>query len=257
MCFEPTSRPPSPPWSGHLQASDRLTIESADGTAVAARLATSDAAGAPGIVVLPDVRGLHAYYEALADELAHAGVHALAIDLYARTAGVGYRDESFDIGPHRAAATDAGLGTDVDAALAHLRALGAKQTFVLGFCFGGRGAFMQASKPEVAGVVGFYGWPAREQDGASPVQQARDGLAMAPVLALYGGADEKITRDDIAAFHGALAAAGVPHDSVVYPGAPHSFFDRKMDEHAEACHDAWARMLDFFGVEPTGRTGED
>ncbi|MGH2819841.1 MAG: dienelactone hydrolase family protein, partial [Actinomycetota bacterium] len=132
MCFEPEARPPSPPWSGHLRESDRLTIEAADGTPVAARIATTDVDGAPGVVVLPDVRGLHAYYEALAEELAQTGAHALAIDLYARTAGVGYRDESFDMAPHRAAATDAGVGADVSGAIARLRSLGVERTYVLG-----------------------------------------------------------------------------------------------------------------------------
>ncbi len=249
MCVGPGSRPPRPPRSGHLSESTRLTITSADGTPVAARLATSGVPKATSVVLLPDVRGLHPYYEALAEELAQAGVHALAIDLYARTAGAEYRDDSFDYAPHRSAATDAGVSSDVDGAIKHLGKLGMERAYVMGFCFGGRAAFMQAPKPEVAGVVGFYGWPARTADGGSPVQQARDGLTKAPVLALYGGADQGITREDVDAFERALQAAAVPHTTVVYPGAPHSFFDRKMDEHADACEDAWARVLDFMAPE--------
>lgn len=162
--------------------------------------------------------------------------------------GLGTGTTSFDYQPHRSAATDAGLSIDVDAAIEHLLDLGAKRIFVMGFCFGGRAAFMQASKPGVAGVVGFYGWPTKDENGLSPVRQARKGLIRAPVLALYGGADEKITHDDISAFERALDDAGVAHETVVYAGAPHSFFDRKMGEHADACADAWVRLLDFVGA---------
>ncbi|MGH2733945.1 MAG: dienelactone hydrolase family protein, partial [Actinomycetota bacterium] len=70
----------------------------------------------------------------------------------------------------------------------------------------------------------------------------------APVLALYGGADENITEEHRSGYDRALAEAGVNHDTVVYPGAPHSFFDRKMTDHADACFDSWRRVLTFMGV---------
>ena len=72
------------------------------------------------------------------------------------------------------------------------------------------------------------------------------------VLALYGGADHGIPAEGRAAFDDALDAAGVPHRSVVYDGAPHSFFDRKSAEFAEASADAWLQMLDFMGIERVG-----
>ena len=43
-----------------------------------------------------------------------------------------------------------------------------------------------------------------------------------------------------------LSAAGVEHEVHVYPSAPHSFFDRRAEEHAEASEDAWRRMLGFL-----------
>jgi carboxymethylenebutenolidase len=117
---------------------------------------------------------------------------------------------------------------------------------VWGFCFGGRAAFMQASQPDVAGAIGFYGWPTRvEEGGSSPVEEAKAKRLKAPVLAVYGGADQGISRQDIDAYDEALQGSGVEHQTVVYPGAPHSFFDRKMAEHADACTDAWRRVLEF------------
>jgi carboxymethylenebutenolidase len=67
-----------------------------------------------------------------------------------------------------------------------------------------------------------------------------------PILALQAGADQNITAEDNAAFEQALAEAGVEHEVVTYDGAPHSFFDRKQDEFADASADAWRRTLDFI-----------
>jgi carboxymethylenebutenolidase len=61
-----------------------------------------------------------------------------------------------------------------------------------------------------------------------------------------GGADEAIPQTDVDAFEEALTEAGVEHELVVYPGAPHSFFDRKQEEFADASEDAWARVLAFI-----------
>ena len=67
-----------------------------------------------------------------------------------------------------------------------------------------------------------------------------------PVLALQAGDDKNITAEDNAAFEEALRAAGVPHELVTYPGAPHSFFDRKQEDFADASEDAWQRVLTFI-----------
>jgi carboxymethylenebutenolidase len=61
-----------------------------------------------------------------------------------------------------------------------------------------------------------------------------------------GGADQGIPAADVAAFEEALAEAGVEHELVTYDGAPHSFFDRRYEEHGEASEDAWRRVLDFI-----------
>ena len=61
-----------------------------------------------------------------------------------------------------------------------------------------------------------------------------------------GGADPGIPLDEVEAFDAALAEAGVEHEVVVYPGAPHSFFDRKFEEYATDSEDAWNRVLAFL-----------
>ncbi len=249
MCFEPSARPPEPPRTGLLDRSEHAKLTAADGNPLAVTVALTTRERAPGVVVLPDIRGLHPYYEALAQAFAGAGAHALAIDLYGRTAGAEHRGDDFEWQPHRAAARDASIALDVATALEELRRSGASRLYVLGFCFGGRAAFMQAAQPGLAGVIGFYGAPTRvEEGGSSPLEEARAGRLAAPVLALYGGADENITAEHARAFAEALDAGGIPQESVIYDGAPHSFFDRTMADHEEACADAWRLVLRFMAV---------
>jgi carboxymethylenebutenolidase len=69
-----------------------------------------------------------------------------------------------------------------------------------------------------------------------------------PVLSLFGGADPGIPQTAVDQFDAALKRAEVRHDMTVYPGAPHSFFDRKQTEFADASADAWRRVRDFVGA---------
>ncbi len=69
-----------------------------------------------------------------------------------------------------------------------------------------------------------------------------------PVLGLFGAADQGIPQSDIDRFGAVLSAAGVENTLVSYPGAPHSFFDRKAQEFSDASSDAWRRTLDFIGA---------
>ena len=125
-----------------------------------------------------------------------------------------------------------------------LRRRGSTALFTVGFCFGGRASWLAAAAGHgLAGAVGFYGSPTRERGGPSAVARAAE--MSCPVLALQAGDDANITADDNAAFETALAAAGVEHEIVTYEGAPHSFFDRKQEEHRAASDDAWARVLGF------------
>jgi carboxymethylenebutenolidase len=68
----------------------------------------------------------------------------------------------------------------------------------------------------------------------------------APILALQGGADQNIAAEHTAEFDEALTKAGVEHEVVTYPGAPHSFFDRKQEQFADDSADAWNRTLEFI-----------
>jgi carboxymethylenebutenolidase len=271
MCYAPEALPPKPPKSGYLLSAGRTVLATPDGGMAPAfiaqtlpvpklasdsveRLGVSDplvyraepGSGTPGVVILPDQRGLHWFYEKLAEYFADAGIHAVAVDFYHRTAGTAFRGDDFDFAAHRGSVTTQSLDNDVRAGIGALRNLGVSRTYVLGFCLGGRGALLQATNPDLAGVVGFYGFPTREDaEGRSPIGDAGDGKAVVPILALFGADDESVGREAPHEYREALSRGGASHEVVVYPDAGHSFFDRRMREQEDHCADAWSRILKF------------
>jgi carboxymethylenebutenolidase len=244
MCFDLDSEPPIPVISGASVEHDDLVLEAADGNRFAAFRALPDDAGATGVVILPDVRGLYRFYEEVALRFAERGQAALAIDYFGRTAGVSKRRDDFDYREHVQQTQPTLVQEDVGAAVRHLADLGCTSIFTVGFCFGGRTSWLAAaSKHGLKGAVGFYGHPGERNGVAGPTQRAGD--IAAPILALQAGDDQNITAADNAQFDEALTAAGVEHEIVSYEGAPHSFFDRKQEEFADASEDAWGRVVRF------------
>src|SRR5919204_1650247 len=199
-----------------------------------------------GVVILPDVRGLYRFYEELALRFAERGIAAVAIDYFGRTAGVEKRGDEFEYMPHVEQTTPEGVQADTRAAVEYLRAGGIRNVFTVGFCFGGRNSWLAAASGHgLTGAIGFYGRPGKGRDGSpGPADRARD--VEAPILALQAGADQHITAADNAEFDRALDEAGVEHELVTYDGAPHSFFDRRQEDFAEASDDAWQRVLAFI-----------
>ena len=247
MCFDSDSLPPIPVLSGAAVSHDDLVLEADDGNRFAAFSATPDDPSRAGVVILPDVRGLYRFYEELALRFAERGHAAIAIDYFGRTAGAERRDDEFEYMPHVEQTTSEGVQADVAAAVARLRVDGATAIFSVGFCFGGRNSWLAAAGGHgLAGAIGFYGRPGPGRDGSpGPAQHAAE--LEAPILALMGGADAGIPVEEVRAFERALDEAGVEHEIAVYDGAPHSFFDRKFEEFAEASADAWNRTLAFIG----------
>jgi carboxymethylenebutenolidase len=249
MCFDTDSRPPIAPIAGGALDATELILDADDGNRFRGFRARATTASGAGIVILPDVRGLHPYYEELALRFAEAGVDALAIDYFGRTAGTSARGDDFDHMPHVDQVTWAGLSADIRAAARNLRMEDEGRVdalFTTGFCFGGRLAFVSGTLGlDLAGSIGFYGWPVGAGRGGVPAPADVAGNIANPVLGLFAGADQGIKPEMVEAFEDALTRAGTEHRIVVYEGAPHSFFDRKAAEFADASKAAWDETLSF------------
>ena len=252
MCVDNDSRPPIIPIAGGSAGGRDLKLTSADGTRFMAYAVRASKPTGAGMVVIPDVRGLHQYYKDLADRFAEVGVDSVAIDFFGRTASTEDRSDKFDFMSLVPQTKPDQLQADIAAGVAYLRSADGGQVrsmFSVGFCFGGALSYLQAASGlGYAGVIGFYGWPLglkRWPDRPKPIDAAP--RYQSPVLSIFGGADEGIPQADVDAFDAALRKASVKHDSTVYPGAPHSFFDRKFAEFADASADSWKRVQAFVG----------
>lgn len=218
MCFDTDSRPPIATIAGGALDSTRLTLTSEDG----------------------------------ASFTAEHGIDALAIDYFGRTAGLGERGPDFDFMPHVGETRWQTLAADIRTGAGALRSIrgdgfGPRDVFAAGFCMGGRLTFLSGALGlGLAGLIGFYGWPTGPSRNGTPAPADVASTIASPVLAIYGGADEAISAEAREAFDRALDAAGVERRTIIYPGAPHSFFDRKVTDFADASAAAWAEVLGFI-----------
>ena len=251
MCFHHDARPPAlpPALAGAAPASaELLELTSADGTRFSAAFAESASQQETAVVILPDVRGLYRFYVELAERFAEAGHHAVAIDFFGRTLGTGERENDWDFWPHVLQTTPAQIQADAAAAIQLVRErTGASRFVTVGFCFGGSQSFLASANASLglSGAVAFYGGLSRERWGENaPPNHA--AAMHGPILGLFGGADEGIPAEAVEEFDALLSEAAVEHEFVTYEGAPHSFFDRKQTEYAEASEDAWRRVLAFL-----------
>src|SRR2546421_1704310 len=183
MCYDDAARPPAPPVIGPVGENGDLVLESADGSRFAAYHADPQAPSNRAIVILPDVRGLHTFYKELALRWAEAGLHAVALDYFGRTAGLGPRGDDFPYREHMAKVDFATVAQDMSATAAWIRErTGTTAVFTVGFCFGGSMSWRQAAAgDDLAGCIGFYGIPSRVVDVADRIT--------GPVLMLAAGAD--------------------------------------------------------------------
>jgi carboxymethylenebutenolidase len=259
MCFDHDARPPALPDERVVPAiaggagAEILTITAADGSEFSAALAESPSADGPAVVILPDVRGLFRFYVELAERFAEAGHHAIAIDYFGRTAGTGERDEDFAFMEHLSDARPPQVQADIAAAVEVLGARTGASSFVsVGFCFGGAQSFIAGTAPAAGldAVVGFYGTLRGERTGIDvPTPLDHAATTKVPVLGIFGGGDPLIPPEDRDEFERLLDEAGVKHEVIAYPDAPHSFFDRSQEQYADASADAWRRVLDFLHTQ--------
>jgi carboxymethylenebutenolidase len=250
MCYDSSARPPFPTERTSTAKGEDVVLTAADGNRFNAFTARAETPHRARVVILPDVRGLHQFYKDLALLFAESGYSTLALDYFGRTAGLTPRDDSFEYMPHVERMRAAGIEADLNAAIVACRAGASDAPIVtVGFCMGGTLSLLAAANEhhDLAGAVGFYAGLSRARAGNPPVLE-RAGAIRIPVLGLFGGADQGIPPNEVEQLDQTLDRTGVSHEIVVYPGAPHSFFDRRWTDFADASADAWTRMLGFLAA---------
>jgi carboxymethylenebutenolidase len=239
MCHSTESRPPAAPGiKSEVAEHGPLEITAADGNRFRAYRAVPTVPNGSNILLLPDVRGLHPFYQGLSMRFAEAGFHTLALDYYGRSAGTGPRDETFDGMAHLGLLEPRHVESDAAAAVSVIGEQSPGPLFSVGFCLGGGYSWrLAAAGLGLAGAIGFYGPPRFFGD--------RTAQLSAPLLMLLAGDDVATTQHEFDTLAAGFADAGKEYEIHVYEGAPHSFFDDSYDQWQAACTDAWHRVLDF------------
>lgn len=256
MCTTHDSHPPIEPISGAAIDASRITLTGEDGAEFLAYLARPEGSTGAGVLILPDVRGLAPFFEELALRFAERGIDALAIDYFGRTAGTTERGDGFEHMPHVGKARWETLSGDIRTAIAHLRGLepAPRSIFTTGFCMGGRLSSMSATLGlGLAGAMPFYGWPTGPSRNGTPAPAEHAEEIECDLLIFYGDADEGIPEGARNEFDRALDKAGVRHETVTYPGAPHGFFDKQAATFERESADAWDRVLSFIRRHTMGQ----
>ena len=205
----------------------------------------------PVVLVAMEIFGLHEYIKDVTRRLGKVGAFAIAPNYYFRAKEDLTKITEFPkLMPIVNAKPDAELFADLDATVAWAKSQAGNtgKLAIIGFCRGGRTVWEYvAHSDNLKAAVAFYGslvdpptqasvWP------KSPTQLAAE--MKAPVLGLYGAADQGIPVDQVEAMKAALAAAKKPAEFKIYPGAPHGFHaDYRPSYRKEAAEDGWAQML--------------
>lgn len=235
-----------------------VTIPVGDFKMPAYRAAPAQAAGAPVVLVISEIFGVHEHIADVARRFAKAGYFAVAPELFLRQGDPAmYAEVSRLLSEVIAKVPDAQVMGDLDATVAWARGQGADtgRLGVTGFCWGGRITWMYAAhQPAVKAGVAWYGrlvGASGELTPRHPVDVAA-GLH-APVLGLYGEKDTGIPLDSVEKMKAALAAgnaASRKSQFVVYPDAPHAFHaDYRPSYRKEAAQDGWKRCLEWFKAQ--------
>ena len=232
-----------------------VTIPVGDFKMPAYRAAPAGKTGAPVVLVVSEIFGVHEHIADVARRFAKQGYCAIAPELFVRQGDAGdYGEIAKLMSEVIAKVPDAQVMADLDATVAWARAQGADTTRlgVTGFCWGGRITWLYAAhNPAVKAGVAWYGRLVGEPSALSPNHPIDlAGTLHGPVLGLYGGQDPGIPLDTVDKMKAALAngsAAARKSQFVVYPEAPHAFnADYRPSYRKDKAEEAWAKMLDFF-----------
>jgi carboxymethylenebutenolidase len=207
----------------------------------------------PAIIVVHEIFGVHEHIRDVCRRLARRGYCAVAPDLFARHGDVtamGSVEDIISKVVRRVA--DAQVLADIDATVAWLdgeKKADASRLGITGFCWGGRIVWTYAAHSDrLDAGVAWYGRLVGEASELTPRHPIDIASSLkAPVLGLYGDADQGIPTETVERMRATLKQGDEASEIVVYPDAPHGFHaDYRPSYRSGAASDGWKRMLAWF-----------
>jgi carboxymethylenebutenolidase len=209
----------------------------------------------PAVIVVHHMLGYDEPSQEITRKFAAHGYAAVMPNLNWRIAPGASSDDAAAAARAAGGPADEQVVGDIEGAARHLRGLpgSSGQVAVIGYCSGGRQAFLAACLLPLDAVIDCYGayivpteqggWPVH----AEPVIGHVAGLS-GPVLGLSGSLDQYPSPDAVTALEQALAAAGQTGEFRVFEGARHGFFATNRPNYAPlAATEGWEMIWDFLG----------
>jgi carboxymethylenebutenolidase len=220
-----------------------------DDGAMRAFVARPDGPGPhPGLLVFQEALGVNAQIRGVAERWAREGYVAIAPELFHRVAP-GFEESVLDMGvlmPLIKSITTEGLAADARAAHAWLAArddVDASRIAAVGFCMGGRAAYVANSELPLAASISYYG------GGIAAALLDRAARLHGPQLFFWGGRDTNISPEQHRAATDAVRAAGKRFVDVEFSEANHGFFNEQIPGRHDpaAAAQSWALSVAFLG----------
>ncbi len=210
----------------------------------------------PGVVVIHHFPGWDEWTCEVARKFAHHGMCAIAPSLYFR---MGDGADPAIVAQARAEGgmPDDQVVGDVAGCAAFLRGQphGNGKVGVIGFCSGGRHAFLSACRlPALDAAVDCWGGNVviddasrlTERQPVAPIDLTE--ALCCPLLGLFGNEDTNPSPDDVDRLEAALRRFGKPYEFHRYDGAGHAFNAWYRPQYRQAqAQDAWDKALAFLG----------
>ncbi|MGC2528794.1 MAG: dienelactone hydrolase family protein [Candidatus Acidiferrum sp.] len=234
--------------------SEYVELSVNDGTTMRAWVARPKQEGAhPGLLVFQEAFGVNAHIRDVAGRFAREGFVAVAPELFHRTgAGFDGRYDDFpSVMPHMKALNDASMAADHRAAFDWLRgAIGPQLPIsAIGYCMGGRAAFLAAVTLPLAAAISYYGGGIAP-NATNPGLLGRASGIQSRLLFFWGGRDKHIPPEQVRAVTDALRATGKNFVNVEISNADHAFFcDARASYSPSAALLAWPLTLAFLKAQ--------
>jgi carboxymethylenebutenolidase len=230
-----------------------IKIKTSDGEIPGYRAVPAKGVSFPVVLVVQEIFGVHEHIKDLCRRLAKSGYMAIAPELYARQGDVsGIQNIQEIIKTVVSKVPDAQVMSDLDATVAYAKSTGKGNVEKLantGFCWGGRIVWLYAAhSDQLKAGAAWYGRLVGEPTPLQPKHPIDVAAQLkAPVLGLYGEADQGIPLDTIEKMRAAIKNANGNSEIIVYPKAPHGFnADYRPSYRKADAEDAWKRMLAWF-----------
>jgi carboxymethylenebutenolidase len=229
-------------------SSTRVTVEVADGTQMQAYVSRPDSPGPhPGIIVFQEAMGVNAQLRGVADRYAKLGFVAIAPELFHRIQP-GFETSELNMEvlmPFIRAMTAENFALDAAAAYRWLTTDGGvalDKVAAMGFCMGGRAAFVANSVVPIAAALSYYG------SGIAPALLDRVPKVHGPHLFFWGGRDKGIPPEQRRAVADAMREARKTFVDVEFSNCDHVFFNSTVPSryNEAAAKQSWALGVAFL-----------